>query len=45
MTTFEILNERVQTSTDVKLWLEYSTHVRDNIQVLNYMLTFAKDNP
>lgn len=45
MPSFEILNEQVQTCKDVKVWLEYSTHVRDNIQVLNYILTFSKDNP
>ena len=34
----------MQESHDIKLWLDYSTRVRDDLNVLKHVITFAKED-
>jgi hypothetical protein len=44
MHTFEYLHKHLQDSTEIQLWYEYSTLVRDPATVLEHMLTFAPED-
>ena len=39
----ETLETQLRTSTDVRLWLDYSTRVRDDLTVLNHALTVVPE--
>ena len=43
-TSFDELTAKVQESRDIRLWLDYSTRVRDDLAVLKHVLAFAQDD-
>ena len=44
MHDFDFLHQKLRSSTDIQLWFEYATLVKDQDVVLEHMLTFAPED-